>query len=97
MTLATLTCDDFAAHIGSIFRIEGEDQSYLPVTLIEATPGGTTGGVREPFSLVFRSAIEQALPQQLYALDHDALGPLDIFLVPLRRVEGGVDYVATFG
>lgn len=96
MTLATLTCDDFAAHLGSIFRIEGDDQTFLPVTLVEASPAKYPGEHREPFTLVFRSASDQVLPQHLYAIDHDVIGRLEIFLVPLRRVEAGVEYAATF-
>lgn len=43
-----------------------------------------------------RSDTAVVMPQGLFRLEHPALGALDIFLVPLRRVAEGVEYVATF-
>jgi len=36
------------------------------------------------------------LPQRLYRLEHNGLGELDIFLVPIGKDEQGVSYQATF-
>ncbi|MDX6508976.1 MAG: hypothetical protein QOG81_728, partial [Gaiellaceae bacterium] len=36
------------------------------------------------------------LPQQIYRFDHDELGTLEIFIVPIGTDEGGVRYEAVF-
>jgi hypothetical protein len=36
------------------------------------------------------------LPQAIYDLEHDALGHLDLFLVPIGPSQGGMRYQASF-
>ncbi|RZM25671.1 MAG: hypothetical protein EOP67_44480, partial [Sphingomonas sp.] len=67
-----------------------------PVILVEASRRRGVEGRRSPFSLVFRSTSAEAWPQSTYHLTHPVMGQLDIMLAPLRRVENGMDYVATF-
>ncbi len=43
----------------------------------------TSGALRAPFSVVFRGPLTPVLPQAIYPLTHDQLGPLDLFLVPV--------------
>jgi Domain of unknown function (DUF6916) len=90
--------DTFAPHVGTNFRLEGNDGA-LELTLTEATPGGikdTRRGARAPFSLTFRGPAQPVLPQRIYRLDHAALGGLDIFLVPIGADPEGVTYEAVF-
>jgi hypothetical protein len=51
---------------------------------------------REPFRLAFLGPTDPALPQQTYRLEHDVLGTLDIFLVPIARNAAGTTYEAIF-
>lgn len=96
MTLAALRCSDFAGHVGTTFAIGLPQSGDAPVTLIEASRRRGTDTGHAPFSLVFRSTSSDAWPQSTYQLTHPVMGQLDIFLVPLRQVQNGFDYVATF-
>jgi hypothetical protein len=45
---------------------------------------------------VFRGPAEVVLPQKIYPLEHEALGKLEIFLVPIGPDEAGMCYEAVF-
>jgi hypothetical protein len=51
---------------------------------------------RKPFALVFRGPPEPCLEQQIFTLDHDKMGTLQIFLVPIGPDEKGMRYEAIF-
>lgn len=51
---------------------------------------------RQPFSLLFLCADTRVLGQGTYALEHERLGMLEIFLVPVGADGGGVQYQAVF-
>lgn len=100
MPQAGLTYEDFAAHLGSGFSIPREG-SAAPVVfkLVEATPLShkpPSSDFRDPFRLIFRVSEDEVFPQGNYRLSHPVMGDQDIFLVPAARVDGGVDYCATF-
>ena len=98
MSLATLTRDDFVAHLGTIFTLQGAEGTTMPLTLVEAEParGGATVAGRAPFALLFRSDVQHAVPQGLYRLDHPDMGTLEIGFGPVARTAGGVEYEAIF-
>jgi hypothetical protein len=50
----------------------------VDVTEIPREPGG-----RAPFSLVFTGGPEPPLPQRTYRVEHERLGAMEIFLVPI--------------
>jgi hypothetical protein len=81
--LSTLTADDFAALRGARFRIAPDDTSQFEAELVEVTEIPREPGGRAPFSLVFQGSPELPLPQGIYGVEHDALGALEIFLVPI--------------
>jgi hypothetical protein len=89
--LDRLTVSDFEPLCGSAFRGELPGAGPLELGLVAATalagpPPRTDGRVRrQPFSLVFRVRTPLRLPQGTYPLEHDRLGRLDIFLVPIGR------------
>ena len=81
--LESLTVDDFAPLLHERFRVEpGEappfDLELVEVSEIEREPGG-----RAPFSVVFEGGPSPPLPQRIYRVEHEGLGILDIFLVPI--------------
>jgi hypothetical protein len=52
---------------------------------------------REPFALVFTGPTEASLDQRTYRLDHQQMGSLEIFLVPIGPGPGGLPrYEAVF-
>lgn len=101
--LETLTAETFAPKVGSTFRIVLDEALTLDAELetVEAAGAGhfeaaRVAGQREPFSIVFRGPAEPVLPQQIYRLEHDELGVLELFLVPIAQDEGGTRYEAVF-
>jgi hypothetical protein len=53
-------------------------------------------GSRTQFSLVFRGGPDPPLQQRIYCLEHEQLGALDLFLVPLGPDAAGQRYEAVF-
>ena len=51
---------------------------------------------RHPFSLLFVCADQRVLSQGTYAIDHERLGRLEIFIVPVGADANGVEYEAVF-
>jgi hypothetical protein len=96
----TLVFEDFADKVGQGFAIAVDDgAASVAATLAEAellNPGRGLGAGRVPFSLIFVADHPAVLPQRLYRIEHQALGPLSIFLVPIARDARGVSYQATF-
>jgi hypothetical protein len=66
------------------------------LVLAEATALGFSSATRQAFSLVFRGSGGLYLPQQIYRLEHPALGGLEIFLVPLAPDAAGSRFEAIF-
>jgi hypothetical protein len=81
--LETLTVDDFAALRGDRFRIAPGDAPPFEAELTEVTEIAREPGGRSPFSLIFRGGPDPPLPQRIYRVEHDELGALEIFLVPI--------------
>lgn len=102
--LETLTAGSFTPHIGTAFRLEppgGGAPGGHDLTLASATPMGAArrgGKIREhAFSVVFLGPSAAAvLPQAIYALEHEGLGRLEVFLVPIGRDGDRVQYEAVF-
>lgn len=90
--------DHFSKCLGEAFDLD-MGTSSVALTLAEAIPlpeTGIPGSRRAPFSLMFRSALQIVLPQQMYRLKNRTIGDLDIFLVPVARNKEGIIYQAVF-
>ncbi|MEG3163328.1 hypothetical protein U1701_01855 [Sphingomonas sp. PB2P19] len=91
-----LSLQSFAAAVGEEFAMQIGTAS-MPLALVEAKPlSHATGGYRQPFSLMFRSASPVVLPQKTYPLTNATMGNHAIFLVPVGRDAVGVLYQAVF-
>jgi len=93
----------FAAHVGETFRMRLDGGISTELQLIEVTPGGARATElaqaehrRAPFSLLFREPTGRRLPQRIYVLEHERLGELGLFLVPLGPDRQGMRYEAVF-
>ena len=93
--LEALTAGDFAPLLHEPFRIDPGDGSPFSVALIEITEADS-GAVRQQFSLVFRGGPTPPLPQRIYAVEHERLGYVELFLVPLGPDGAGERYEAVF-
>jgi len=107
--LDKLTIDDFKDRIGETFRATptlGGDAFELELRRADPSPHGPQEAQkgddgdyeprREPFSIEFHSRLADHAPQQIYALEHDKLGELELFLVPLGPDSDGHRYEAVF-
>jgi len=97
--LESLGDGDFAPLVGEVFRLDLPSGERLLLRLVAVTPFGDaprSGAGRRGFSLVWRSELPGHLPQAIYALEHDQLGRLSLFLVPIGPREGGMCYEAVF-
>ena len=95
--LDKLTVADFTACLDSVFVLQLQDQQGIDLELIEAVPwGNATQGGRAPFSILFRGPVDRAVEQGSYALRHETMGELLLFLVPVGADENGVRYEAIF-
>ena len=98
-SLDILTAADFRAVLGSKFRLSAQAVS-MEVTLAEVAEAkkSPSAAFRASFSVLFHGALTPVLPQGIYRLEHDRLGALDLFLVPVGPVESAVmAYEAIFG
>lgn len=71
----------FRAQCNTTFRVT-RDGDQIPLLLAEVADGGAGGGI-ERFSLCFHGPADRMLEQGTYAFDHDALGSLTLFIVPI--------------
>lgn len=96
--LDTLKVTSFEPHVGSSFTVRPQGADPLSFKLIEASAaGGDPSPKREPFSLLFVGPGEPVLEQAIYPVEHEDLGELQLFMVPLGPDgDGGTRYEVIF-
>jgi uncharacterized protein DUF6916 len=82
-SLDSLSVADFVPLRGERFWIAAEDLPPFEIELVEVTEIPREPGGRAPFSLEFLGGPDPPLPQRIYRLEHEALGAIEIFLVPI--------------
>jgi hypothetical protein len=91
---APLRPSSFTPHVGTAFALTDEggplDLVLDRVDVLPSAPG------QRQFSLVFVAPTIPVHGQRTYHVTHDALGDLDLFLVPIGHVEGGIELEACF-
>ena len=98
--LDKLQSSDFLPNLNTIFRIhlDGEADA-VPLELARVTGTGQrfSPEAREAFSLLFLGPVSpHHLVQHIYRLEHEQMGTLEIFLVPLGPENGRMKYEAIF-
>jgi hypothetical protein len=85
MDLITARVADFAQWLGTEFRVATESGGEVALKLVEAKSLPAQRGVPrpEPFSLIFRGSPDRPLDQRIHTMEHDQLGRLGLFLVPI--------------
>jgi hypothetical protein len=97
--LDRLTSADFIPYLNQPFIIylEGSLPYALELTSVDELGEANTPGGRRPFSLIFSNPRKDAyLSQRIYRLEHEKMGPLELFLVPLGPDQTGMKYEAIF-
>lgn len=99
---AWFTYDDFADRVGDEFRIRAGDDRVVTLVLGEATEGqaasgtGPDGVERQQFSLTFRIPSGDRISQGTWQLEHDEMGEVVLFLVPIEPDAEGPRWEAAF-
>ena len=94
--LEHLTIASLSEQLHTKFRVAVEPEKTVELELDEVQARGDVAGQTERFSAFFRGPLEQFLPQSIYAMEHDALGSFELFIVPIRQGADGFYYEAVF-
>jgi hypothetical protein len=97
--LDKLQSSDFLSYLNGTFRIQLEGIEPIDLELVSVTEAGPAPRpeARQPFSLHFLGPVSsQYLLQRTYRLEHEHMGTLDLFIVPLGPEEGRMRYEAIF-
>ena len=92
--LAALAIDDFAPHRDAVFELKAANA--VPLKLVKVENVGESGRSGGAFSLLFAAPAGTMLPQAIYPVTHPSLGVMEIFLVPIGPLAGGIGYQAIF-
>jgi hypothetical protein len=77
--------ETFQAQLDTSFQLD--DSPDITLRLVDVTDDGVTHGIRQ-FSLFFQGPADCILPADTYSFRHDALGALDLFIVPIQGSNG---------
>jgi hypothetical protein len=94
------TPSTFTELVGEPFRLLLDDGSALDLELVSVTPAPAHPGearARAPFSIVFCGPPDPVVPQRIYRLENESLGPVELFVVPIGPDDSGMQYEAVFG
>lgn len=90
-----ITLDSFSKHVNTKFTMRYGDSQTAELRLVEATDVGSSERQIQ-YSLLFVAPAEAPDAQGIYRVEHDQMGELDLFLVPVGKDEGGLRYEAIF-
>ena len=90
-----LTKEAFAGNVNTKFRIPMESSSEAVLELVEVVETMATPR-QQQFSLFFRGPLEYLLPQATYHMEHEKMGAIALFIVPVGREQDGFRYEAVF-
>jgi hypothetical protein len=90
-----LTKKMFEENVNTRFWLVEDGFDPQALDLVEFIDGHSTA-TQEQFSLRFRGDRAMVFPQRIYRLTHDAIGELELFLVPIGRDDTGTFYEAVF-
>lgn len=96
--LDQLTPASFEQHLGSRFRLDLGDAGSQELELVQVQrySAELRGPRSEPFSVYFLGSSPWILQQQIYRLEHEAFGTLELFLVPVGKEGERIRYEAVF-
>ena len=90
-----LSKEDFSENLNTRFRIPFQSGEVAELELIEVLETMRTPR-QQQFSIFFHGPLNYMLPQGTYRMEHEKLGAIDIFIVPIGREQDGFRYEAVF-
>jgi len=96
--MAILTEEEFSKHVGTEFCADfGEQKINLTLAEVKPYTVDQMGDKNmERFSLFFEGPPDLLIPQQSVPLRHEAMGEMEVFLVPIRGDANAFRYEAVF-
>lgn len=94
MMIQPLAVSAFQESLHTMFRVRTEATPEVDLVLNKVVDRSSPG--QERFSIYLRGPSEAFLPQRLYRMEHDRLGAVDIFIVPVASDPDGYTYEAVF-
>jgi hypothetical protein len=97
--LDTFTIDTFTPHVGETFRVIVDEKWEMAARLTSVKAWGdetAKGRPRQPFTLLFHGPADARIPQRMYVVQHTAMEPFELFLVPIGNDAEGSRYEAVF-
>lgn len=87
--------DNFAAVLGTEFRLTASENRFVTIELSEVTDAKEKTGTRS-FSTIFTVPEGYKVEQGLYDLSHETFGAIQLFLVPVGPVKDRQQLQAVF-
>jgi hypothetical protein len=85
----------FAEHVPSTFLLRVSSEEAYPLELTRVVEHNYSPKT-EQFSLFFRGPLSPIFSQMIHLLEHEKLGSLNLFLVPLGPENGSMRYECAF-
>jgi ribosomal protein S18 acetylase RimI-like enzyme len=89
------TLEMFSDKVNTIFQMHYGGSEAVPLELVSVTDLGSTPRQIQ-FSAIFRGPESAPIHQGIYRVDHDKMGSMNLFLVPIGKDAKGVEYQAIF-
>ncbi len=96
VALNELNDTDFKPYINKVFTTTNDESPSFELLEVSLQGSEPSNGERHAFSLIFRSENTSSPQQSIYQLQHDDLGQLELFLVPIGPDDKGMRYEAVF-
>ena len=98
MKVDDMTRELFEPYLDATFEVSPEEGAAFQARLIDVSPMGETVGPtgRRAFSVVLRGPANDAPEQGMYGVEHEVLGRVDLFMVPIGPDDEGMKYEAVF-
>lgn len=87
--------DQFSENLDSTFRAKLDDGQAIDFQLFKLETK-ISNSFQECFSLLFRAPVDAPPFQNMFRLEHDKLGVMDLFLVPIKKKEDCLVFEAVF-
>ncbi|MBL1264485.1 DUF6916 family protein [Methylomicrobium sp. RS1] len=92
-----MTKENWEAYLNKDFQVQVDHRNAVDMNLVSVSGfGRRLNGGREAYSLLFQGPGQPVLVQRIYRIQQSQLGSMDIFLVPVGKEAGGIQYEAVF-
>jgi hypothetical protein len=91
----SVTHADFAQQLNTKFQIQVDADKRIDLTMVELSELKLSPR-QEQFAIVFRGPLEVFLGQGMRDFEHEQMGKLPLFIVPISKDDEGVYYEAVF-